>query len=105
MRKRIHPDNRSPKKTLWFKIGLIFIGLCKMFSHWFLPINIKPILNHFKPSINYHIQSIKIWRCNAECADLIFACYFACYVWCHTSHTDVKTPVIGKCKQNQSQLN
>ena len=41
---------------------------------------------------NKHIHNVKIWRRNAECADLIM------------SNAIIKLPIVGKCKQNQSYL-
>ena len=42
----------------------------------------------------------KMQRRNVECADLISTCD----VWCHTSGAVIKTPIVGKCKQNHSYL-
>ena len=44
------------------------------------------------------INIVEIWKRNVEYANLISVCN----IWCHTSRADVKTPIVEKCKQNQS---
>ena len=45
--------------------------------------------------VNYHVQSVEIWKHNVECAD--FMQRFVLQVMCRH-----KSPIVGKCKQNQS---
>ena len=40
------------------------IALFKMFLRCFFANN----------KSNYHVQNVKVWRCNVECADLISTC-------------------------------
>ena len=48
--------------------------------------------------ITFRMSKREIWRRNEEFAGLISEYD----VWCHTSRVDVKTPIVGKRKQNQS---